>query len=158
MPDYENDVNKPVSKDDLPKRPVFPAMWNGAKHRCPKCGEGKLFKKYLKVNDDCDKCGEALHHHRADDAPAYFTIFIVGKIIVGLFAWVELQYQPPYWVHAVLWVPLVITMALTALSRIKGAIIGLQWANYMHGFNPAFIEGDDVELPPDTKLRVQGAA
>ncbi|MEP2943242.1 MAG: DUF983 domain-containing protein [Hyphomicrobiales bacterium] len=158
MPHYANDVNKSESHNGLPKRRVFQAMWTGFKQKCPNCDKGKLFDRFLKVTDNCSHCGEALHHHRADDAPAYFTISIVGKIIVGLFVWVELAYQPSYWVHAALWIPALIIMALLALPLIKGAIVGLQWANYMHGFNPHFVEGDDVELPSEDTIAPQGAA
>lgn len=158
MPHYENDVNLTSDNNALPKRDIFPAMWNGFTQKCPNCSKGKLFDRFLKVADTCEHCGEALHYQRADDAPAYFTISIVGKIIVGLFVWVELAYQPPYWVHAALWIPCLIVMALFALPLIKGAIVGLQWANYMHGFNPHFVEGDDVELPAEDTLAPQGAA
>ena len=158
MTHYANDVNTNFDNDGLPKRHVFSAMWAGLKQRCPNCSQGKLFDRYLKVTDSCAHCGEALHHHRADDAPAYFTISIVGKIIVGLFVWVELAYQPPYWVHAALWLPALLMMALTALPLFKGAIVGLQWANYMHGFNPHHVVGDDVDLPAEDSLTPKGAA
>lgn len=152
MSHYENniDVNSPAN--GLPNRDVKAAMVKGLMHRCPKCGEGALYDTYLKVTDQCSACGEALHHHRADDAPAYFTISIVGKIIVGLFVSVELSYGPPYWLHAVLWGPLLLAMTLFTLPRIKGIIVGLQWANYMHGFDPNFEEGSDIEIPPADKL------
>jgi len=158
MHHYANDVNSTGDYNNLPKRSVFSAMLNGFRQKCPNCATGKLFNRYLKVNDTCDHCGEALHHHRADDAPAYFTISIVGKTIVGLFVWLELAYEPPYWVHAALWIPALLILSLLALPLIKGAIVGLQWANYMHGFNPYFVEGDDVELPAEDKLMVSGAA
>lgn len=158
MPHYPNDVNSTFDHAGLPKRAVFPAIWKGFKKKCPNCAKGKLFDRFLKVTDHCDHCNEALHHHRADDAPAYLTIYIVGKIIVGLFVWVELAYQPPYWLHALIWIPSLIIMALLALPLIKGAIVGLQWANYMHGFNPQFVEGDDVEMPAADKLASSGSA
>jgi len=93
-----------------------------------------MFGRYLKVNDTCPGCGEALHHHRADDAPPYFTILIVGHVIVGAILPVERAYVPPLWLHALLWLPLALAMSLWLLPRIKGAIVGLQWALYMHGF------------------------
>lgn len=149
--------NNPISGDDkrLPHRDVFKAMRHGFSGRCPNCNEGALFDKYLKVTDECNACGEELHHHRADDAPAYFTIAIVGKIVVGLFVWLELAYAPPYWLHAVIWTPVLLAMSLWFLPRIKGVIVGLQWANYMHGFNPYYTKEDDVELDP---ARHQGGA
>ncbi|MEM8794127.1 MAG: DUF983 domain-containing protein [Pseudomonadota bacterium] len=155
MHTFENDT-EPTRDMRHPVRPLLPAMLNGARQKCPKCGKGQLFQSYLKVHDSCEVCGEELHHHRADDAPAYFTIAIVGKIIVGFFVWLELAYEPPFWVHAALWTPLIFLMALSFLTVIKGAVIGLQWANYMHGFDPNFEEGDDIEKPHDANLSKPG--
>jgi uncharacterized protein (DUF983 family) len=109
-------------------------MRNGFRLRCPACGAAPLFARYLKVSGACPGCGEALHHHRADDAPPYFTILIVGHVIVGAILPVERAFAPPLWVHAVVWLPLTLAMSLALLPRIKGAVVGLQWALYMHGF------------------------
>jgi uncharacterized protein (DUF983 family) len=109
-------------------------MLTGFRLRCPACGAAPLFGRYLKVNWACPGCGEALHHHRVDDAPPYFTILIVGHVIVGAILPVERAFAPPLWVHAVVWLPLTLAMSLALLPRIKGAIVGLQWALYMHGF------------------------
>ena len=76
----------------------------------------------------CASCGEELFHHRADDAPPYFTIFIVGHIIVSLLITVELLYEPPLWLHFPIWLPLTVLLSLALLPVVKGAIIGLQWA------------------------------
>ena len=65
-------------------RPVLQSMLRGAKHKCPACGVGALYWRFLKVSDTCPHCGEELHHHRADDAPPYFTVVIVGHIVVAL--------------------------------------------------------------------------
>ena len=124
-------------------RPVLQSMLRGAMHKCPACGSGPLYWKFLKVADACPKCGEELHHHRADDAPPYFTIVIVGHIVVGLVLAVEMAYRPPLWVHAALWLPLTVILALVLLPSIKGALIGLQWALRMHGLDPNATE--DVE-------------
>lgn len=117
-------------------RNVSQAMWHGLRGKCPNCGTGNLFRKYLKVADTCGHCGEALHHQRADDAPPYLTIFVVGHIMVPLVIYVELAMQPAFWVHAALWLPLTIALSLIVLSPMKGAVVGLQWALYMHGFDP----------------------
>jgi uncharacterized protein (DUF983 family) len=95
-----------------------------------------MFWRYLKVADACPHCGEELHHHRADDAPAYFTIVIVGHIVVGLVLAVEIAYRPALWVHAALWLPLTVILTLVLLPMVKGALVGLQWALRMHGFDP----------------------
>jgi uncharacterized protein (DUF983 family) len=121
---------------ELRARPVWQAIRRGLRGHCPNCDRGSLFRAFLKVADRCGACGEAFHHHRADDAPAYFVILIVGHVVVPLALVVEVAYAPPYWVHAVLWLPLTIGLAVGLLQPIKGAIVGWQWANYMHGFDP----------------------
>ena len=119
------------------RRDFSTAIRRGLMGRCPNCGKGKLFRAYLKVVDSCAVCGEDLHHHRADDAPAYFVILIVGHIIVPVALAVETAYAPSYWLHAALWLPLTVGMSLYLLQPIKGALVSLQWALRMHGFNPA---------------------
>jgi uncharacterized protein (DUF983 family) len=125
---------------DKPKRSVFPAMLRGAGGKCPSCGQGRLYGRYLKVADECAQCGEALHHQRADDAPPYFTIVVVGHVILPLVLAVEAALRPAAWVHMLIWGPATIALSLALLPAIKGAIVGLQWALYMHGFDP-----DDAE-------------
>src|SRR5882757_9284292 len=71
-----------ASAPALPKRDLFGSIWRGFLGRCPHCGEGKLFWRFLKVVDACPVCGEAFHHHRADDAPPYITIVLVGHLVV----------------------------------------------------------------------------
>jgi len=128
----------PVERQELgnvrPQRDWTRAILNGLRQRCPGCGVGRLFGRYLKVNEACPACGEALHHHRADDAPPYFTIMVVGHVVVGAILPVERAFMPPLWLHAVVWLPLALAMSLWLLPRIKGGIVGLQWALYMHGF------------------------
>jgi uncharacterized protein (DUF983 family) len=110
-------------------------MWRGFRCRCPKCGEGKLFRAYLKTNDVCPICGLELHHHRADDFPAYLVIVIVGHIVVPSIVAVEQNFHPPYLFHLAVWLPLTLGMSLALLQPVKGAIVGLQWAFRMHGFD-----------------------
>ena len=123
-------------QDHRPPRPIFRSMLRGFLNRCPACGKGRLFAGYLETMDRCDQCGEALHHHRADDAPPYFTILIVGHLIVaGVFA-SEKLWAPPIWLQMTIWLPATLILSLALLRPIKGAIVGLQWALYMHGFDP----------------------
>ena len=117
-------------------RDVGQAIWRGMLGRCPNCGKGAMFGRYLKVVDACAACGEELHHHRADDAPPYFTMLIVGHIVVGAVLAVEIEWHPALWLHLAVWTPVTIGLSLWLLPRVKGAIVGLQWANRMHGFNP----------------------
>jgi uncharacterized protein (DUF983 family) len=127
-------------------RDVWTSLLRGWRGRCPQCGEGRMFRAFLKVADHCPACGEALHHHRADDAPAYFVILIVGHIVVPTALLVETEYALSYWTHAMLWLPLTIGMSLALLQPIKGAIVGVQWACRMHGFNPALPDADALPL------------
>lgn len=128
-----------------PPRDVAQAMKRGFAGRCPACGQGALFAGYLTVNDRCAACDEAFFHHRADDAPPYFTITLVGHIIVPAVLAVEIALRPAIWIHMALWIPLTILLSLAFLRPIKGGIIGYQWALYMHGFDPD--AGDDEALP-----------
>jgi uncharacterized protein (DUF983 family) len=96
-----------------------------------------LYGRYLKVEHACTTCGTELHHQRADDAPPYFTMFIVGHVVVAGLLIVERKYQPDMWIHLSLWLPLTALLSLWLLPRIKGALIGLQWAWRMHGFGSA---------------------
>ncbi|MEG6509752.1 DUF983 domain-containing protein [Methyloligella sp. 2.7D] len=139
MPQASETPAKTVTQIDgrsTGERNLPEALRRGGLMRCPACGKGSIFGKYLKVNDHCPSCSEALHHHRADDAPPYFTIVIVGHVIVSLVLAVEMAYHPPLWVHSALWIPLTVLMALCILPPIKGALVGLQWALLMHGFDP----------------------
>jgi uncharacterized protein (DUF983 family) len=129
----EADLSGPAPRAPLP-RPMGAALARGLRRRCPRCALGPLFGAYLKVRDNCPRCGEALHHHRADDAPAYVVILVVGHLVVPLALVVETLYAPPYWVHLSLWGPLTIALALGLLEPVKGAIVAWQWALGMHGF------------------------
>ncbi|HJM94412.1 MAG: DUF983 domain-containing protein [Alphaproteobacteria bacterium] len=116
------------------QRRLVQAMGRGALARCPACGQGAVFGRYLKVNSDCTACGLALHHHRADDAPPYFTMLILGHVLVPLTLILERAVSPPLWLHFSLWLPLTLILSVLILPRIKGALIGFQWAHRMHGF------------------------
>jgi uncharacterized protein (DUF983 family) len=110
------------------------AIWRGARGRCPHCGKGRLWTGYLKVRTECQHCHTEFHHHRADDAPPYFTIMIVGHVLIPIVVLVEIAYRPDYWLHAAIWLPLALLMTFAIMPVVKGAIVGLQWALGMHGF------------------------
>jgi len=135
----------PAAATAPPQRPVAQAMLRGFRSRCPNCGRGPLFRKFLKVIDRCAVCHEDYSHQRADDAPPYFVMLITGHVIVPLVLLAEVTYAPPLWLHAAIWGPLTIAMALGLLQPVKGAIVAWQWANRMHGFDPNF--SDDVTPP-----------
>lgn len=110
------------------------ALARGLLGRCPNCGKGRMLHRYLKVHPTCSACGEELHHHRADDFPAYLVVAIVGHIVMPLLLWTEIHFAPDYWVHMAIWLPLTLGLALGLLPLVKGAIIALQWHIGMHGF------------------------
>jgi uncharacterized protein (DUF983 family) len=126
----------PVVIADNPPRNLLRALGRGFRMKCPNCGIGSLFTSYLKVAPACSHCDEELHHHRADDAPPYFTILVVGHVIVPMVLAIEMAYRPALWIHAALWLPMTLIVAMLALPLIKGALVGHQWALYMHGFDP----------------------
>jgi uncharacterized protein (DUF983 family) len=136
IPHLETDTHwtNATSSANADRRPVLKAMLRGARLRCPNCGSRTLFASYLRVSSRCGACGEELHHHRADDAPPYFTMLITGHIVVPLLMTVELVYGPPVWLHLLIWLPLTVALSLLLLPVVKGAIVGLQWALRMHGF------------------------
>ncbi len=116
-------------------RPLGLAVRRGLAGRCPNCGEGRLFRAYLKVNDACPACGEDFTPQRADDAPAYVTILIVGHFVVaGIVAAEYIWPDSPVLVDAFVWAALAVALSLFILPRVKGALIGYQWAVRMHGF------------------------
>lgn len=110
------------------------AFLHGLRGRCPACGQGKMFRAFLKVDDACPRCGEELHHHRADDFPAYLVIVIVGHILVPIILAVETEFAPAYWIHALLWGPAVLGLTLGLIQPVKGAVVAMQWFLGMHGF------------------------
>jgi uncharacterized protein (DUF983 family) len=117
-------------------RSIASAMWRGTLCKCPNCGKGSLFRAYLKVRSECPACGEEFHHHRADDLPPYVAIFIVGHLLVAVMLHMEMAWHVSPLTHLVTMVPLAIILPLAMLPSIKGAIVGLQWALRMHGFDP----------------------
>lgn len=121
------------SETDL-KREVKPAIWSGLKLRCPCCGRGKLFSKYLKVVDACADCGEEMKHHRADDGPAYLTIVIVGHIagLLMMLLWEHSALGPGAMATLLSVISIILSLAL--LPSMKGLMVAVQWANRMHGF------------------------
>ena len=123
-----------MNDTDMTDRPTKPAIWRGLRCKCPNCGEGDLFDRYLHVTDSCPVCSEPLHHHRADDGPAYLTILIVAHIIGPLMLWFFEAFRPEPLVFVSLFCVGGVSMCLYLLPRLKGVIVGIQWANRMHGF------------------------
>ncbi|MBR1211174.1 DUF983 domain-containing protein [Bradyrhizobium sp. AUGA SZCCT0177] len=126
------------------KRDLWTAMKRGFMCRCPRCGEGKLFRAFLKVDDHCKTCGLDYTPHRADDLPAYLVIVIVGHIVVPVVLWVETNYSPAIWLQMAIYLPFTFLSSLLLLQPVKGAVVGFQWALRMHGFD----ENAPSDIPP----------
>jgi uncharacterized protein (DUF983 family) len=99
----------------------------GLKGGCPRCGKGKLFDGFLALRQRCDRCGLDYSFADSADGPAFFVMFISGFIVAGGALVVEMLYAPPYWVHALLWAPLILLTTLLPLRPLKGLLIALQY-------------------------------
>jgi uncharacterized protein (DUF983 family) len=117
------------------KRDLWSAMKRGFRGRCPRCGEGKLFRAFLKTANNCSVCDLDFTPHRADDLPAYLVIVIVGHIVVPIALWIETNYSPAVWLQLSTYLPLTFFLSLALLQPVKGTVVGLQWALKMHGFD-----------------------
>jgi uncharacterized protein (DUF983 family) len=126
------------------KRDVWAAMKRGFRGRCPRCGEGKLFRAFLKTADACSHCGQDFTPHRADDLPAYLVIVIVGHLVVPLALIIETNYSPPVALQLAIYLPLTFVASLALLQPVKGTVVGLQWALRMHGFD----DNPPEHIPP----------
>lgn len=95
--------------------------------RCPRCGRGRLFSGFLTVVGTCAVCGLDLKAEDSGDGPAVFVMFLTGPLVVGLAIWTEVTFQPPLWLHAMLWIPTVLGTSLGLLRPLKGLLIALQY-------------------------------
>ena len=98
----------------------------GLRLRCPHCGVGKLYKGYLKLDDACGNCGEDFSHADTADGPAVFVMLIAGIVIMFSALFVEVNYQPPYWVHILAWLPLTLLLPLLLLPFVKSILFAFQ--------------------------------
>jgi uncharacterized protein (DUF983 family) len=111
--------------------PVSPFS-TGLRCRCPRCGIGRLFRGLLTVDGNCDNCGLDLKVEDSGDGPAVFVMFAIGPIVVGLAVWLEMLFAPPYWLHMVIWPPLVLLGSIALLRPFKATLIALQFRNKAH--------------------------
>jgi uncharacterized protein (DUF983 family) len=118
----------------MPLPALLHSLHNGLSGRCPACGEGKMFRAFLKVADACPACGEELHHHRADDFPAYIVVAIVGHVLLSTSYWIETLWTPPLWVSGAIILPMGAVLTLVLIQPIKGAVVAVQWHIGMDGF------------------------
>jgi uncharacterized protein (DUF983 family) len=112
----------------------------GLRGRCPRCGEGKLFQGFVSLRPRCSHCGLDYDFADAGDGPAVFVILIGGALVVFAALIVEIVYQPPYWLHAALWLPMILLVTLGPLRALKGVLIALQ---YHHKAAPGRLERKD---------------
>ena len=123
-----------VTTDQAAERPLWPAMTNGLACKCPSCGQGKLFRAYLKTVDVCESCGTEIQHHRADDLPPYLAILIVGHVLIGVMIHLDMVMHISPMTYLFIMIPLAIVLPLAMLPSLKGMVVGIQWAKRMHGF------------------------
>ncbi|MCF1708838.1 DUF983 domain-containing protein [Tabrizicola sp. J26] len=119
---------------DADDRPLRLALSRGWRRRCPNCGAGPMMSGYLKVRDHCPVCGQELMHHRADDGPAYLTILIVGHLMAPALLIAFVEFRPDPLLLGTIFSVGTVALSLYLLPRLKGALIGVQWAKRMHGF------------------------
>jgi uncharacterized protein (DUF983 family) len=115
-------------------RPLGQAMLRGLRCRCPACGEGRLFGRYLKPVASCSACGEDFTAQSADDFPPYIVILLLGHIIVPMGISIDTHFRPPLWMYAVFGTALIVLLVMLMLQPVKGGVIAYQWAHRMHGF------------------------
>ncbi|MBV9330842.1 MAG: DUF983 domain-containing protein [Alphaproteobacteria bacterium] len=109
--------------EDLVPAPVSAALAG----RCPRCGTRGLFAGYLNIAPSCPACGLDYSQLDTGDGPAVFVILIVGAFVCGSALIVEFTLRPPYWVHAIMWLPLVLLMSFGLLRLTKSVLVGLQY-------------------------------
>jgi uncharacterized protein (DUF983 family) len=100
----------------------------GLRLRCPHCGEGKLFGRFLKVADRCGECGADNSVYPADDAPPYLTLLLVGHIFIPIMFWIERAWEPALLLQLSFWLPAVAAATVFTLPYMKGAVVGIAWA------------------------------
>jgi uncharacterized protein (DUF983 family) len=119
---------RPALSFPEPSRPISPWV-SGVLARCPRCGTGKLFAGFLQLAPSCSSCSLNYDFADAGDGPAVFVILFAGFLVAGGALVTELVYQPPYWLHALIWGPLAVLVPMAMLRPFKGVLVALQYAN-----------------------------
>jgi uncharacterized protein (DUF983 family) len=136
-------------------REAWPAIRRGFACKCPQCGEGRMFNRYLKVQPVCEACGEELFHEQAHDFPPYITMSIVAHVILFGVVMVEQHADWSMEMQLAVWIPLLVLLTFALMQPVKGAVVGYQWARRMHGFGG----GDDMaEIKARTEKQKDRAA
>lgn len=140
MTEIYGDHPTSTKEDRADRRSWWQAMRRGGAKKCPQCGRGSLFEGYLTTVETCKNCDLHIAGHKADDAPPYLTIMIVGHALIPLALAAKQLLDPPLSLQFAFWLPAMVISAAWLLPVTKGAMVGLQWANQMHGFG----DGDEV--------------
>jgi uncharacterized protein (DUF983 family) len=117
----------PSRKKDIARDLEVSPYLAGVRCRCPRCGRGRLFTGFLTLAPACENCGLDYGFADAGDGPAVFVILIAGFLVVGVAVIVEFVWRPPYWVHALLWIPMILIVTLGLLRPLKGLLVALQF-------------------------------
>lgn len=113
----------------MTEEPQVTVLQAALRCRCPRCGKGPVLKGLLAVRERCDVCGLNLSEHDTGDGPAVAVILLLGAIIVGLAFWVEFRFEPPLWVHIIIWPALTFPLAILMMRPFKAALVALQYAH-----------------------------
>lgn len=114
-----------VRKAEAVEQPsMMTAIRRGIMNRCPVCGVGRVFRGFLTVVPECEVCQAPLGRLRADDAPPYIVIFLAGHLLIPPIFWIEKAYEPPMWLHMVVWLPLFAVVCTLLLRPVKGGVVG----------------------------------
>jgi uncharacterized protein (DUF983 family) len=126
------EITTPGEEDE---RPRGQSVARGFACRCPHCGEGNLFRAWMKPVETCPVCGEDLSHQRADDFPPYITMVLTGHILVPLMLAGQMLTDFSVMTYLAIYLPITVISVFGLMQPVKGAVIGLQWALRMHGFD-----------------------
>jgi uncharacterized protein (DUF983 family) len=111
----------------------FASFRRGFSNRCPRCGKGRILSGYLTPAASCGACDLGFDPYRADDAPAYFTLLLVGHIVVPGMLLLEKFAAPSTLLHLAIWLPATVVLTLALLPRIKASVVAVQWALKVRG-------------------------
>ena len=136
-------IDDPAQPAQLPAS-FWAALARGIRCRCPRCGEGKLFLRWLKPHGECAHCGLDLTPQQTDDFPAYLSIFVTGHLMAPLIILLATDYAMSTMQMALIVFPIAIAMMLGLLQPAKGAVVAAQWWNGMHGFRRERLESDEA--------------
>lgn len=114
-------------------RPILQAVQRGVRCRCPRCGVGSLYDRYLKPTKACQTCGEGLDHIRTDDFAPWLTCLVLSHLMIPAIFIIDSRYEPDLLMQLVIWAPTILALAMVLLPHTKGVCLGLMWALRLRG-------------------------